>query len=281
MLSIAKMAANQNNAMKSTGPRSSRGIARSSRNALQHGLSATSSVVIEAIEDPAEYDCLRVAVIIDLDACGPVETLLAERVAQQFWRLRRVTRFETEYLSQWQQDLMPSISCLNEEVERHAKRDETVAALGHLFLPKSTEIDRETVGAILQAVIDFLPESQRHIFTGTPDDIVSWIDRIVKEQNIHTVGVLIELLRGAGERIANPNLMAAVYESCLGIARIWNRDDSMSSDSARRQRTEALLLQVGRANIVDRYEPRLRRDLSRTLNDLRDLQEYRAKRCTH
>ena len=63
-------------------------------NATKHGLSSTSVVVIRGVEDEAEYEALAADVAADLKPMGAVEGLLAERVAQLFWRLRRVLRFE-------------------------------------------------------------------------------------------------------------------------------------------------------------------------------------------
>ena len=63
-------------------------------NATRHGLSATSVVVIQGVENEADYEALVAEVIADLKPVGAVEGLLAERVALLFWRLRRVVRFE-------------------------------------------------------------------------------------------------------------------------------------------------------------------------------------------
>src|ERR1700734_413043 len=100
MLSPIKLTANRKNALRSTGPRPIVGMRASSKNATRHGLSATSVVVIRSVEDEAEYEELAADIVADLKPVGAVERLLAERVAQLFWRLRRVLRFETEGLSQ-------------------------------------------------------------------------------------------------------------------------------------------------------------------------------------
>lgn len=82
MPSAAKLAANRRNALRSTGPRTIAGSRASSTNATRHGLSATSVVVIQGVEDEAEYEALVPEVIADLKPMGAVERLLAERVAQ-------------------------------------------------------------------------------------------------------------------------------------------------------------------------------------------------------
>ena len=78
-----------------TGPQTIAGSRTSSMNATRHGLSATSVVVIQGVENEAEYEALVADVIADLKPMGAVERLLAERVAQLFWRLRRVLRLKT------------------------------------------------------------------------------------------------------------------------------------------------------------------------------------------
>jgi hypothetical protein len=71
----------------------------------------------------------------DFDVRGPVETLLGERIAQLFWRLRRVLRFETESLSHAQRALMPYIADLDTMLRERTEREARLASLGHLLLP--------------------------------------------------------------------------------------------------------------------------------------------------
>ena len=54
MCSDQKRQANRVNALKSTGPKTAKGKAVSSRNATKHGLTAQSAVVLE--EDPQEFE---------------------------------------------------------------------------------------------------------------------------------------------------------------------------------------------------------------------------------
>ena len=83
----ARAATNRANAQLSTGPRTVEGIARSSGNALSHGLSAR-SVVIRG-ESAERWEEFRDATVNDLAPVGPVETQLATRAAELLWRLQR------------------------------------------------------------------------------------------------------------------------------------------------------------------------------------------------
>src|SRR5690242_6931640 len=81
---------------RSGGPRTAEGRARSSMNALKHGLSAKtllfpneSSVQFAEILD-AYHDCLRPQ--------NQVEAGLVAQLAAARWRLRRVWRYETAVL---------------------------------------------------------------------------------------------------------------------------------------------------------------------------------------
>ena len=53
MATPAQIAANRRNALKSTGPRTAAGKAASGRNALTHGLTARTAVVLD--EDAGDY----------------------------------------------------------------------------------------------------------------------------------------------------------------------------------------------------------------------------------
>ena len=87
--------ANRENALKSTGPRTEAGKAASSANALSHGLTAASTVVLPE-EDTDAFERLREGVIADLDPAGALQKALAQRVAVLLWRLDRATRLEAE-----------------------------------------------------------------------------------------------------------------------------------------------------------------------------------------
>lgn len=92
MASEKHAAASRRNAEKSTGPRTESGKARSSRNALKHGLSAEQVVIFD--EDPAAFDNLRDDLYALYQPADPVAENLVEQVAACIWRLRRVPQIE-------------------------------------------------------------------------------------------------------------------------------------------------------------------------------------------
>ena len=88
--------ANRRNAARSTGPTTPAGKARSSRNALKHGL-LTRDVVLhhpDAHESQKDFDAFLADLRVELEPRNLIEQTLVERIATCFWRLRRVQRFE-------------------------------------------------------------------------------------------------------------------------------------------------------------------------------------------
>lgn len=92
MASHRQIRANQRNALRSTGPRSDAGKARSRLNAMQHGLTARH--VLLPGEDPREFEAFRRAAFDSLLPEGEVESQLADRVVTLLWRMRRIPLFE-------------------------------------------------------------------------------------------------------------------------------------------------------------------------------------------
>jgi hypothetical protein len=93
MTTEKQIRANRRNAKKSTGPRTRKGKARSSENAVTHGLSAES--VLLPGEDPQEYARYAEQVRAEFQPQGPVEKDLVEQVISYGWRLRRVGCYES------------------------------------------------------------------------------------------------------------------------------------------------------------------------------------------
>jgi hypothetical protein len=89
--------ANQRNALVSTGPVTSQGKALVSQNAVKHGIFAKDLLITagDGKEDAQEYQELLNGIILSLNPVGQMECLLVEKIAVDYWRLRRVLRFES------------------------------------------------------------------------------------------------------------------------------------------------------------------------------------------
>ena len=92
MPSESQIAANRLNALNSTGPRTPEGKARSSANAIRHGLSAGFRVFTN--ESQQDFDELIAGLTRTFAPTNPYEEILVREIAQAHWRLARARRLE-------------------------------------------------------------------------------------------------------------------------------------------------------------------------------------------
>ncbi|MBL8918111.1 MAG: hypothetical protein JNJ54_04550 [Myxococcaceae bacterium] len=97
MTTAARLNANRENALRSTGPRTSEGRVASSRNATQHGLASELHAVLPH-ESSEEFDALLADLHGDIQPVGVVEELLCRQVAEASWRVRRAAEYEASVL---------------------------------------------------------------------------------------------------------------------------------------------------------------------------------------
>ena len=88
----ARVEINRANSQFSTGPKTPEGKVASSRNSFKHGL--YSKQLVLAGEDPAELDALRDDLRREHQPAGPTEEILVNELAEHYWRLRRMRKFE-------------------------------------------------------------------------------------------------------------------------------------------------------------------------------------------
>src|SRR5215210_3365007 len=92
MSSARKAAANRQNALKSTGPKTPDGKAAVRLNALRHGL--LSEEILLPGEDEEALRELTEGLRAELQPVGELEGLLVDRITSLLWRLRRLGRVE-------------------------------------------------------------------------------------------------------------------------------------------------------------------------------------------
>jgi len=89
--------ANKANAARSTGPKTGGGKAKVGGNALKHGLQASTRLLLHD-ENPKDLDALRDALSDELRPSTALQQALFDLIVSKFWRLRRVSRIETDIL---------------------------------------------------------------------------------------------------------------------------------------------------------------------------------------
>ncbi len=103
MISQKQLEANRINALRSTGPKTADGKAIVSRNALRHGLRAR-QVVIDT-ESREEFDEFHELLMDHLAPANLLESLLADRIAADFWRSRRTGQIESQMFNEMRRSL--------------------------------------------------------------------------------------------------------------------------------------------------------------------------------
>jgi hypothetical protein len=96
-VSDRKVAANRENAKKSTGPKTDKGKAISSLNALTHGILAKKVVALgpPLVEDPAHFYALLESLRAHYKPVGVLEDVKVEEIATINWNKLRLQRYET------------------------------------------------------------------------------------------------------------------------------------------------------------------------------------------
>ena len=95
-ISDRKLAANRENAKKSTGPRSAKGKARASLNALVHGIFAKHSVLTDPplMENVTQFLSLLQSDRAQFNPIGVLEDAIVQQIADVKWKQSRLARYE-------------------------------------------------------------------------------------------------------------------------------------------------------------------------------------------
>ena len=127
MATAAQVLANRENAQLSTGPRSEEGKAKSSLNALRHGLAARGLIVLPGQEDA--FTELEDGLRTGLNPSGTLQDVLFKRVLESAWNLHRCRLAEAQlYLSATDSTIDPLLDDKNEakstRIQKYARQSE-------------------------------------------------------------------------------------------------------------------------------------------------------------
>ena len=106
------------------GPKTPGGKARSSQNALKHGL--LSRRVLLADEDPAEFEAHVLSYRDHFRPVGPVQNYMVDKLIALSWRAMRVQQVEGASMDQTYSDTLPVLKALPEKAKRERALVSTV-----------------------------------------------------------------------------------------------------------------------------------------------------------
>lgn len=150
MATERQIAANRANALRSTGPKTDSGKARSSFNALTHGLTAR-AVVVDG-EDPAAFDDLLQKLAEKFNPVGPIEEDLVGRIAMLMWRLRRVPVLEAALFS-WVQFAQAEADSVESDGPFSLDPFSTVVMLAPPGADRDQKDDQRALGRALETML--------------------------------------------------------------------------------------------------------------------------------
>lgn len=126
MTSEKRIAANRQNALKSTGPKTARGKAIAKMNALKHGLLSSQVLIAgEKARDLAELGQLLRA---ELRPVGMLDQILVDRIVAGVWRLKRCLRLEAQVIEHEEASVKP----FSEDYLTGVRTPRTTEEMGHL-----------------------------------------------------------------------------------------------------------------------------------------------------
>ena len=262
MATTAQITANQSNALKSSGPRSSSGKAVVSTNATRHAI-LTDRIFVDG-EKPTEFRALLQELSIALDPIGIVEAALVERIAISIWRQRRLVRAETAALSLATQPQKIAASVSQElDLSFSARLSEADLA------PFDSDREKWCAGAVeeFEQLDDFdLEKLQRNaplLYGQLKSDAESDNETIEEHLGAYKEGVsgyLTDLMRWCRKELETAQRRPKILQL------------------AEHFRSRNLVLPAQALQLFTRYQTMLDNQLYKALRALREAQEWRSKR---
>jgi hypothetical protein len=298
MATKKQLNANKKNAARSTGPRTPDGKAKVAQNAVKHGMTAASPVIL-GLEREEDWQDFCDGVLADLAPEGRIEVVLAQRVAQLLWRLQRVTNYEAGVINVGQEEVEGTFKGLDKKLkEAIVNRDlaqsrvvsskKTIAFLESLATRKDNEkVEGADARASLETaqtacvppvrlpniaeVMGLPPEARKN-----PWEWDGWTAGLVRQM----MATLISEAKGSTKE-----LMARCLQDLTELGQeqgAWGRESqdlieglTCRRDLESRLRRNRLLPDEKTLAKIARHEGHLGKEFNRALQELRRIQEVR------
>ena len=277
--------ANQKNALLSTGPVSSEGKAVVALNAIRHAIFAKDLIVDTGLgkENAEEYHDLLNNLISCLNPNNQMEMLLVEKISIDFWRLRRVIRFESGSIRKFIEDALKDIYSFgkqsNQELDNEIKRKKSLIEWNVKYIKclqegsvcfdhpiwKGKDIESDIVEDFYEIArnIDYKKskEEQERLFLGTFsfEEIKNFVKRHGYSSEKEISSRLIEVYLKQNE-----TMQEEIYELAMKIEK--NKEDEALT---------AKICAIPKDNNIDKimkYETSIQRSIYQNLLLLKKLQ---------
>jgi hypothetical protein len=258
MATKKQIEANQENAAKSSGPKTSAGKAASSKNAMKTGL--LSRELILPGESQAEFDALFDQLVLEHNPGGVLEMTLLERVAVAMWRQRRMVRAERARLEKQQSN--PGVAN-RMQLEAIAGRDNSEALIQRAMQGKGLlSADEIKILSELASGIKSLPKAIEELAERFP----------------HTQTYLNQRM----QRVKTDNLAdflkiekySSLSEWMYGLYQSYIRKLAVQEEAAKMRDSNLIPMNV---DLISRYQATLDNEWYKAIRAFREAQNHRLK----
>jgi hypothetical protein len=125
----AQLTANRANSQLSTGPRTEAGKRRSSLNSFRHGL--TGQIFVATPEETEVFQRHCASILQALQPVGPIESYLAQSIAEGMWRLQRARALENGIFANGHRDHVDQMNAGHPEVDTALAQSRTWTEQAH------------------------------------------------------------------------------------------------------------------------------------------------------
>jgi hypothetical protein len=274
MVSEKQQQANIQNAQLSTGPITPEGKMVAAKNAVKHGIFARDLVINagDGREDELEYQELLSELEKDLVPTGRMEILLVEKIAVNYWRMRRLVRYETGEIRSRLDDFRESALESYYSNSYYSRRRPDLEYFDYEDQISDDEYQEQTrrVSSMQNGNFDLAKERNalEYVLLYRMDSEKSDFDEKDYEAAGDYVGSLSPQMRGKLRREILDNAEQVLFE--MDEVRSWR----VKFD--RIHKIKSLPMENNLNNII-KYENSLERSIFRNLSALKTLQENRVK----
>jgi len=273
MTTLMKIEANRDNALASTGPRTTEGRAIVSGNAIRHGLLSWKPV-IPGLENAEDWKTHLDRTLDSLAPVGYAETLLAERAALLLWRLGRVARYEREATAIALENAEVRKQPKLEEAEQSVAEAQAVVTLmeGLRTLPPETELDGAAAARLLEKTAE-AAELDIYEMRGWP----AYVNDSTLEDLHWTAARLLECVQIVAKKAKrdSDDLLNQLADDARDTLRHAQEKREKLLAVHDRERRSMLLPDTLTLEKLSRYETTLERSLFKALHELERWQAAR------